>query len=293
MKKKWFIVILVLVIVAVVLAIIFINLFKERDTKALSQKLVEVTETGYLSNANPEDKKQGSDENVLIHEWLSGLETLTDELNENEINTISNYLDALTAYEISVKFFAHEMIFAEATDTYTNNHVKIQNWLSDAQKNANSIKEYVDDVKSETEGSNDWTAKTWVKCRDWMGKLIKNTANAVTKLTEIYRKSVPAHVAQKGIMNNAFTDLVFDTMNEMTENVTNKTIESAEFGSELFVLVNAYLVPENESLILNFPYDKDLQDKVTMLEEIKKNNSEGYKTTEEYIKFVSGEWALA
>ena len=46
MKKKWLILILVLAIIGVVLAIVFINLFKVRDTKALSENLLEVTQTG-------------------------------------------------------------------------------------------------------------------------------------------------------------------------------------------------------------------------------------------------------
>ena len=295
MKKKWFIVILVLVIVAVVLTIVFINLFKERDTKALSSKLLQVTQTGYLSREIPDENKKASDENAVIHESLEEFERIgTKEFSSAEVNIFSNYVDALSAYEIAVEFFSREMIFADASATYTNNHVKVQNWLSDAQKDANSLKKYVDDVKLKTDGSDYWTAQTWTDCQKWLNNIIKKTGNAVAKLTEIYRDSVPMNVAHKGFMNNGFTDIVFDAMKEQIDDILTKSAEKADFGDDLYVLVKAYLVKESEDLILNFPYenispDGELNTLADKVADIKING----KTSKFYDDFVSGRWAKA
>lgn len=286
MKKKWFIVILVLVVVAIVLTIVFINLFKERDTKALTEKLADVTQTGYLSRIIDEENKQTSEqgeENNIIHETLKKLKEIGEsEFSKNDVNLITNYFDAMKAYKISIEFFAREMLFADASETYTKNHVKVQNLLTDAQKSADS---FIRNINPVAQGSDYWTAQNWDDCRGWMETIINNTGNAIITLTEIYRDSVPMHVAHKGFMNNGFTDIIFDAMKEQVQAIITTPTEKADLGKNLYELVKAYLVKQNEGLILNYPYDKTLQENV---EKIKKDTNH---STTLYQDFISGRWA--
>ena len=280
MKKKWFIIILVLVIVAVVLAIVFINLFKERDTKALSEKLVEVSETGYLS--------EKSDENKTIDEYLTYLKTLggeissEEEIDQEEIKKISNYLDAYASYEVVIKFFAREMLFARATETYTNNHKFVEELFASAQQKADELEKYIKNSKGKTGQSEYWTAKTWSDCHKKMKSLVDDTAKALTKLALIYQKSVPKSSEKGGFLNNALSDVIFDEMNSMLKNVTSKADENENYGHELYVFVSAYLSKENESIILDYVFSEDLQEKAR---DLKEHGSD----SRFYDSFVAGE----
>ena len=287
MKKKWFILILILVIVAVVLTIVFINLFKERDTKALSEKLIQVTETGYLSRTI-EDEKQGSEENILIHDYLLHLKTLsgefsdTPEIDQKEISKITNFEDALSAYEVVVEFFAREMIFAEATEIYTNNHKEIERLFDSAQKKADELEQYIKNLRNSTEGNEYWTARSWSDCYKNVTNMVNDTAKAVTKLSQIYQKSVPAVVDGKGCSNNALSDVIFAEMNNMLKNITSKANENAGYGDQLFDFVSAYLSKENESIILEYVFSDDLQEKAR---DLKENGSE----SKFYESFIAGQ----
>ena len=219
----------------------------------------------------------------MIKEYLTNLKTLTGELSQGEVNTISNYLDAYSAFEISVEFFAREMLFADATTTYNTNHGAVEKSLSRAQKNADNLKEYILDVKSKTQGSAYWTASTWTDCKQDLDEMIENSADAVAKLILIYRDSVPNHIEHGGIQNNGFTDIIFDAMTDMMEDISKNSSQDAKFGSGLLQFVSAYLVKENEHVILNYPYNTILQQKVKTIQD-------NGKTAAEYQGFISGSW---
>ena len=284
MKKKWFILIFVLVIVGVVLAIVFVSLFNPRDTKALSEKLVSVTESGYLSPDN--------EENQEIDEYLAYLKTLSEEFEDtSEISKITNYLDAYASYEIVAKFFAREMIFANATEYYTNNHKNIENWLDSAQKNANEIKKYLEGLKL---GNNRyWTARSWSDVYKKVQNLVNDTAKALSKLSEVYQKCVPAVSAGKGYANNTLTDVIFAEMRDMLKKVSSKADENAEYGKTLFVFVSAYLSKENETLIWEYVFNENLQNKAEELKALQEKGREFQLESSLYRNFVAGQLKLS
>lgn len=290
MKKKWWILILILVVVAIVLTIVFINLFKERDTKVLSEKIYDVSQTGYLS---PESK-----ENAVIEEYLTNLLKLggnfseSEDVDKKEVAKISNYLSAYNSFEISIQFFAREMIFAKASDTYINNRKKVEDNLSQAQKLAEELEKYISDPNHKTDGSNFWTAQTWADCREKMTKMINKTADAMMQLAEIYQKSVPSVVEGKGFLNNEFTEIILDEMTNLTKNITEKAEEDEKYGVNLYNFVNAYLSEKNEKNILNYIYnnetfDETLKDKVTLQKKVEDIKEKGDKS-EYFQSFIAG-----
>lgn len=290
MKKKWWILILILVVVAIVLTIVFINLFKERDTKVLSEKIYDVSQTGYLS---PESK-----ENAVIEEYLTNLLKLggnfseSEDVDKKEVAKISNYLSAYNSFEISIQFFAREMIFAKASDTYISNRKKVEDNLSQAQKLAEELEKYISDPNHKTGGSNFWTAQTWADCREKMTKMINKTADAMMQLAEIYQKSVPSVVEGKGFLNNEFTEIILDEMTNLTKNITEKAEEDEKYGANLYNFVNAYLSEKNEKNILNYIYnnetfDETLKDKVTLQKKVEDIKEKGDKS-EYFQSFIAG-----
>lgn len=265
MKKKWWIFIIILAIVAVVLTIVFINLFKERDTKALSEKIYSVSQTGYLS--------PDSEENKVIDEYLTNLKTLggnfspdNPDADAKEIVKISNYLQAYASFEVSIKFFSREMVFAKASETYINNRKKVENCLNDAQKLADELEKHIND-SDETDGSAWWEARTWADCHEKMTKMINKTAEAMNLLADIYQKSVPSVVEGKGFLNNDFTSIILDEMKTLTKNITEKADQDVNYGSDLYVFVDAYLDVRNEQHLLNYRYNEELQNKVKDIKE--------------------------
>lgn len=292
MKKKWIILIVVLLIVAVVLAIVFINLFKERDTKALASKLVEVTETGYLHKPSGSDK--GSDEYVAIHNYLEHLETLkadfsgTTEEKQKEVSKITNYNDTLSAMNVVVSFFGREMLFANVSDAYTDNHRQVEQLFDSAQKSANAVKAFIEDLNGTIEESTFWSAQSWYNCRDNVENMIASTAQAIAKLTEIYQKSVPVATAGKGFLNNKFTDVIFAEMNSMLQNITTKTDSDDKLGKKFDQFVYAYLAKINEGILSEYVFNENLQDKVESLKSLQEEGPEAQLSSALYQEFVSG-----
>ena len=137
MKRKWFFTILILAVVAVVLTIVFINLFREKDTKQLSEKVNSVTTAGYLS--------EDSEEYAIINAYFDDvyLKLTTGE----EKAEVKNYQDTYKAYVLAGKFFNSQLVFSEYTETYKNNRKIIEKSFENAQEATNSFKQYIIDNK--------------------------------------------------------------------------------------------------------------------------------------------------
>ena len=102
MKRRGFSIILILVIVAAVLTVVFINLFKEKDTKALAENLNSYvgSENGYL-NAENENYK-------IIDEYLSSVSTKLTAAEEK--NETKNYQMSYRTFVVAGEFFNRECL---------------------------------------------------------------------------------------------------------------------------------------------------------------------------------------
>lgn len=256
MKKKWFIAILILAIIAVVLAIVFINLFREKDTKQLALDVHQSVETGYLS--------ENSEEFKIIDSYLREVSSkLTTTAEKAEVK---NYLDSYNAYTVVGDFFDRQIIFTQFTETYKNNRKSIADKLSNAQSKAVALKNYISENRDLAQGSDYWQANTWANCKQDMKDLMSYTIQAFNLLGDVYQASVPSK-----LMNNGLTDVIFDEIERSSKLIIEKSTENELYGSNLSSFINIYLSKNGEQIILNFEYNKVAQAKV---EDIKKNGTE-------------------
>ena len=137
--RKWFIAIVILLIIAAVLTVVFINLFREKDTKETINTVHHYVQEGYL-NAE-------SHENEITRQYLeqikalpSTVENITDEAH----NLASNAIVALDAFEIYGGFFDREIIYTKYTEVYRSNRKAVADNFSDAQRYINALTSYLD-----------------------------------------------------------------------------------------------------------------------------------------------------
>ncbi|MGN1201610.1 MAG: hypothetical protein ACI4R8_05110 [Candidatus Caccovivens sp.] len=252
MKRKWFFTILILAVVAVVLTIVFINLFREKDTKQLSEKVNSVTTAGYLS--------EDSEEYAIINAYFDDvyLKLTTGE----EKAEVKNYQDTYKAYVLAGKFFNSQLVFSEYTETYKNNRKIIEKSFENAQEATNSFKQYIIDNKEVVGDSDYWTANTWANCKGFASTMFLETVDAFNLLQLVYQASVPSK-----LMKNDLTGLVFDTMTEFSEQTKENLNSDEGCGLKLYNLVYIYLTGNGEKLILNFNYNYNSQTKVANIKE--------------------------
>ena len=247
MRKKWFFGILILVVVGIVLTIVFVNLFKDKDTKALAQKVNEVSETGYLS--------EDSDEYLKISEYLEKMPAYFS--GGTEKIEIENYKKAYQSFVIVVDFFNKEIMFSTYTDEYNNNLKAITNAFNVAQDNANKLKNYINETSLVTGDSKYWNKNTWQTSKEYMKNIFDNTREALSKLGNVYSASVNSI-----FVNNAFTDIIFEGFNALTNDVAGKIAENTSVGEKLLNFSNSYFGETNEKVIIKYVYNKTLQTSV-------------------------------
>lgn len=252
MKKKWFWIILILAIVAVVLTIVFINLFREKDTKQLSSKVNSVVTTGYLADE--------SDEYSIINDYFSNIYTKLSTGEEKA--EVKNYQDTYKAYVLAGKFFNKQLVFSKFTETYKNNRKAVASRFDKAQASANKLKQYIVDNKDVVAGSDYWEANTWTNCKGFANEMFVQTIDAFDLLQIVYQASVPSK-----IMRNDLTGLVFDTMSEFSKQTKEKLNSDENCALKLYNFVNVYLTESGEKLILNFNYNYNAQTKIANIKE--------------------------
>lgn len=255
---KWFVALIILAVIAVVLTIVFINLFREKDTKQLAQSVHETVEKGYLNEENAQYKN--------IYSYLNNLETALSTVEEK--NEVKNFKDSFSAYVVVGQFFDRQIVFSQYTETYKNNRKKIQKNFAKGQESANKLEQFILNNKEIVSGSDYWQANSWVNCKGDMRDLIVYTTNAFNLLADVYQASVDSK-----LMNNGLTDLVFDTFEKMSAQMIEKTSESNEFGVELNKLIGNYLTKNGEKTILNFNYSSNAMQKVADIKENGENSA--------------------
>ncbi len=272
MKKKWFFVILALVVIGIVLAIVFINLFKPRDTKELALKVHEVSQSGYL---NSEDEK-----NQKIDQYLKLLKD-NSELSDAEKNTVNNYLSAYGAFEIAIKFFDRHVVFAQATDTYQNKLKNTEREFDKAQNCVDKLDTYLKNNLTSTGESQYWQSSTWTDCQQYMQEFVTSTANAFDNLADIYMASMPK-VEGFGVWNNDFSDIVMLGMKTLNAQIKENAKENPSFGFSLLTFVDKYLSESGEKLMLRYQSSSD--DIRNIVTDIKTNGDK----SNSYEQFMSG-----
>lgn len=275
MRKKWFIVILFLVIIAVVMAIIFINLFKERDTKRLSTNINNVLNGGYLDS--------NGEIYTTIEEYLNNILPMLkaeDQAQDKETNqdiVIENYQEMYDSYIVFAQFVNREFVFSQYNETYQVQSNKIIKSLSNAQNSAENMVNYINENKDLVADSSFWTVNTWATCKVYMDELINNTYNAYVGLVDVFQASVPSK-----FVNNELTSLIFSTAQALQEDILETP--TILLGETLKTLINAYLTKDNEWKILEYLYDETAQQNVqTIL-----NDQDDEKNTV-YNNFLVGE----
>lgn len=275
MRKKWFIVILFLVIIAVVMAIIFINLFKERDTKRLSTNINNVLNGGYLDS--------NGEIYTTIEEYLNNILPMLkaeDQAQDKETNqdiVIENYQEMYDSYIVFAQFVNREFVFSQYNETYQVQSNKIIKNLSNAQNSAENMVNYINENKDLVADSSFWTVNTWATCKVYMDELINNTYNAYVGLVDVFQASVPSK-----FVNNELTSLIFSTAQALQEDILETP--TILLGETLKTLINAYLTKDNEWKILEYLYDETAQQNVqTIL-----NDQDDEKNTV-YNNFLVGE----
>lgn len=272
MKRRGFIVLLVLAMTAVVLTIVFINLFKEKSTKALADSVHTAVESGYL---NPD-----SDEYETINEYLQKVySVLSSSVEKAEVK---NYQDAYAAFCITGDFFDRQIVFSEFTTTYKNQRKAIQSNLKKGQASADKLEAVIIETKELIGQSSYWQANTWANFKTHMNDVYKYTTNAFVRLEKVYKTSIPSK-----IMNNDLTTLIFGTFENLTTTFTEKVSEDANCGQKIYNFVNLYLAKNKETIILNFNYNEIAQENVRLI------NEKGAGWEIKYNAFLQGNIAVS
>lgn len=275
MKRKGVLITLILVVIAIVLAVVFINMFKERTTKSLSEKLNTFVETGYLAPEGEQNKK--------IDEWLSVLSANNDSELVDEKDRIKSYKNSLIAYETIAQFFNRHLIQLEATSVYAKNRGKIEKSLNTSQKKADKLESYINEKMQIVEGNAYWTATTWIDCKQDITDIINYTTDAFTRLANVFNSSMPTTRENLGIMNNTLSKLILNTMSSMITKISADVEVGNPLSEKLLVFVNAYLTLENENIITQFPYSsKNFQNIISEITTSGENS-------EHYQEFIRGE----
>lgn len=257
MKKKWIFIIIFIAIIGVVLTIVFINLFKEKDTKQLSENLNSVVENGYLSAE--------SEEYDTIEKYLTKVLSIVK--NQEELSEINNSLYSYKSYAITGEFLNRQIVFTKYTQTYKKNRKSVEDNLKKAQNSANLLKKYIDENMELTDGSEYWLANTWQNCKQDMKNIMLYTGKALNGLQKIYIDSIDSKA-----INNDLTQIVFESFqdlnNQTIENLTTKN----DCGTNIYNFVNIYLTTNGEHQFLNYVYSQPMQTKIADIKKEGKNS---------------------
>lgn len=266
MKRKWFFGILILVVVAIVLAIVFINLFKEKDTKALVNSLNSFAEDGYLAD--------DSEDLDIINNYLDKMLTYFEDGEEK--TEVKNHKASLSAFLVVVDFFNNQMVFTKHSTEYNDNKKEIENALKKSQEVANKLVSHIKETDEDVGESYFWNTNTWQKSREYLKTMFEQNFDAFTRLGIVYTASV-----ESSLMNNAYTELIFGGFDRVANQVLAKLSADESKGQAFLNFVNAYYSDAAVNDILGYRYNETLQNSV------KEINEQGVESAL-YTDFLAG-----
>ena len=135
-KKLIFWIILGIVVVGVVLAILFVTLFGNKDTKALAENLNSYTTSdGYLCST--------SERNQKIDAYFDETFSL---LSGDDANEVKNYKAIYENYEKISSYFNKEIAYMNYNNTYKSKRGEIERNLKDAQNAVDNLITKIDEA---------------------------------------------------------------------------------------------------------------------------------------------------
>lgn len=255
MKKKGIIIVVALLLVAAILALVFVLLFKDKNTKSLATDLNSTVTTGYLSKENDSYK--------TVQNYLDEAEHMIGD----EGLQLTNYRQAYEAYTTIALFFNNEVAFMNHTKTYSKNRKKIVSALKSAQKNADKMASAIEKNNKITGGTETWQRVVWNNYKDYVKDLVSDTMKAFELLSKVYAASVASEY-----MNNDLTDVLFMGIKELNSEFKNGVTKTPNLGYKLLTFATTSFNPANvEKAVLNFYYTSENNHK--KMEDIKKNGT--------------------
>ena len=256
--KKGIIFTVILFIVAGVLAIIFVTLFKDKDTKAVANKVLSVTSEGYLSNG--EDRE-------VFEKYLDNMLGKT-ESDDEIILSISLY----ATYDRLGEFFRENIVFTSFTNEYKRNKDDIIGGLTNADKKFDEMVSY---ITTNTAGDNEaWEARTWDDIQPMMFEFIEQNNRAFAGLARIY-----SSCGDSKVTNNDFTAVLFETIDRYLSSYADAgTARKQALTHYLKNLTTNYLDGE---LIYGYLYNETWQ---TEIGDILENGTKSVY----YLPFITG-----
>lgn len=249
MKRKGLWIFVILALIAVVLAIVFINLFSDKDTKALAQEVNKVATEGYLFEESEEYKE--------INQYLA---TVYATLEEEEKNEVLNSQNILKASSLMIDFYNRQILYSKFTEEYKVERKQIEKDFSQAQTKAQEFVVYIQENKSE--GSAWWLANTWVEGKKYMQDIVSNTKSAFERLEKVYVASVDSK-----IMNNDFTSIIFEATSKLLTE-TQENLAKSGYGIKLYNFISIYYTLNGEKMIINYNYNASMQNEVSDIKEL-------------------------
>ncbi len=241
MKKKGIIVVIVLLLVAAVLAVVFVMLFKDKNTKSFAQDLNTAVTQEYLS--------QDSKEYKTIQDYLLRYQGMAGE----KAFEVTNYREAYEAYTKIAVFFNNEAAFMEHTKTYSKNRKKIVSALNSAQKNAEKMVKSIEDSSKLIGGNDTWERVVWNNYKEYVEDMVSDTMRAFEVLTTVYKASVSS-----SLLNNDLTDVLFMGIKELNSNFKKDAKTKENLGGALLRFSQTSFNPSNvEKAVLNYNYTSE------------------------------------
>lgn len=252
MKRKFWLGIAILLIVGIVLAIVFVSLFRERDTEDLSKSLNNYVEDGYL---NVEDERFQDITDYL--DYIAPVLKSNVDTAEQGLQA-ENFLNSYKATIVVAKFVNEELIFLDYSDAYRQNKKKIEKAFSQAQTSARELQTFINENVNEG-GSQYWLANTWQGCEENATKMVEKSLDAIKRLLSVYEEG-----ATSVYTGNAFLEIIFDRTEFLLDTmIENQQTENS--GKNLYEFVVDYFT--NKEAISNYCYNSDLQTKVEDIKE--------------------------
>ena len=251
MKRKGLLAFIVIAIIAVVLAIVFINLFSDKDTKALAQEINRVATTSYLNEESSEFKE--------IDEYLT---VVSGALDSKEKNEVLNYQNMLKSTAIMIDFYNRQILFSEFSEAYKVERKKIEKEFKKAQEVAEEFCAYIVKNKTDAYGSDWWTANTWVEGKKFMQEITTNANSAFERLQSVFVEGVDSK-----IINNDLTQLVFNETTKMFSEVNESLSENDLKSTALLNFVEIYYSLNGEKILIAYNYSESMQNEVSDINE--------------------------
>lgn len=238
MKKKGIIITVALVLVAAILALVFVLLFKDKNTKSMAEDINSAVTTGYLNKESSEYKE--------VYDYLEEFDNV--DIGKNLV--VTNYKEAYEAYTTIILFFNNQAPFMEHTKTYSKNRKKIASALKSAQKNADKMEKMIKDTKRTTSGSETWERVVWNNYKKYVEGLVSDTMKACELLAKVYSASVASN-----LLNNDLTDVIFMAMRYFNNEFRKGVTTLPNLGGDLKSFAETTLNPSNiDTNIIGYQY---------------------------------------